>query len=80
MVKKSASCVCGFVMSLCKNDGAIVLNSQSSGFITTVVSDVALALCSDGAGSISIVSASGIWSDSTKVTPESALNKLFGSS
>ena len=37
-----------------------VINSPSAGFVTSVTSDVALALCSDGVGSISIVSSSGV--------------------
>ena len=47
------SCVRGVAMSLSKSDGAVVVNSPSADFITTVMSDVALALRSDKLGSIS---------------------------
>ena len=54
MLKKSASCECGVTVSLSKSDDVVVVNSPSPGFVTTVASDVALALRSDGLGSISI--------------------------
>ena len=41
-------------MTLSKSDGAVVVNSSSAGFVTTVASDVALVPHSDGLGSISI--------------------------
>ena len=68
MLKKSASCECGVTVSLSKSDDVVVVNSPSPGFVTTVASDVALALRSDGLGSISIFSTLGVWSSSTKVT------------
>ena len=68
MLKKPASCVCGVAMLLLKSDDAVVVNSPSAHFITTVMTDVALALRSDGLGSISIFSTLGVWSSSTEVT------------
>ena len=49
MLKKSTSCVCGVLMLSSKSDG-VVVGSQSAGFVTTVTSDVALVLRSDGTG------------------------------
>ena len=54
------SCVCGVAMTLSKSDGAVVVNSPSASFVTTVTSDVALALYSDGLGTISTFSALGV--------------------
>ena len=62
-----------------KRYGAVV-NSPSAGFVTAVTSDVALALCSDGVSSISIVLALGVWSDSTKVTTGTLTPLATGSS
>ena len=56
-------------MSLSKRDGAVVIDSPSAGFVMSVTSDVVL---TDGVGSISIVSATGVWSGSTKVTTGSS--------
>ena len=53
MLKKSTSCVCDVAISLSKSDGAVVVNSPSAHFVTTVTTDVALALRSDRLGSIS---------------------------
>ena len=54
MLKKPASCVCGVAMSLLRSDDAVIVNSPSAHFIMIVMTDVALALRSDGLGSISI--------------------------
>ena len=80
MLKKSASCVCGVAVSLSKSDNVVVVNSPSPGFVTTVASSVALALRSDGLGSISIFSVLGVWSSSTKVTMGSFTPLATGSS
>ena len=59
MLKKSTSCVCDVAISLSKSDGAVVVNSPSAHFVTTVTTDVALALRSDRLGSISTFSPFG---------------------
>ena len=76
---KAATCVCGVAM-LSKSDGAIVVNSPCTGFVTIVTTDVALELHSDGRGSISIVSALGVWSSTEKVTTGSLTPLATGSS
>ena len=73
-------CVCGVAMTLSKSDGAVVVNSPSASFVTTVTSDVALVLRSDGLGSISMFSTLGVWSSSTKVATGSLTPLATGSS
>ena len=62
-----------------KRDSVVVVDSLSAGFVMSVTSDVALALCSDGVGSILIVLALGVWSGSTKVTTGSLIPLATGS-
>ena len=63
------SCVFDVAMSLLlKGDGAVVVDSQSAGFVITVTTDIVLALRSDSLGLTSIFSALGVWSSSTKMS------------
>ena len=53
VLKKLISWVRGVPISSSNGDGAVVVNLSSTGFVTFVISDVALALCSDEVASVS---------------------------